>query len=243
MSDQFVSFLADLKNFIPWVSFLAGLGGGLHCVGMCGGLVTASCERSGDVARYQLGRLVGYLALGMVAGFLGSFLNIAGLPAWATLAPGILIGALFVFWGIQNFRGRKAELPVPKVWSKAYARLWRFLVQKNRTFTRAFFTGLISILLPCGLLYGIVLGTVALQHTTLALLSMFCFWLGTVPSMVVAPGLIRKVLSPLRSKLPKTYGASLVLIGLLTITFRIAKINEIQRTERLSGALTERSCH
>ncbi len=243
MSGPLLSFLAEVKNFIPWVSFVAGVGGSLHCVGMCGGLVAASCERSGDVFRYQLGRLIGYLTLGAAAGLVGIYLNLSTLPAWASVAPALFIGVLFIYWGVQNFRGRKAEFPVPKVWSKAYSGLWGPLVQRNQTFTKSFFTGLLSILLPCGLLYGIVLGTVALQHTSLALLSMFFFWLGTVPSMVVAPGVIRNVLSPLRSKLPKTYALSLVAIGVLTITFRLAMLQELQRSERMSSALTHRSCH
>lgn len=243
MSDHLFSLLGDVKNFIPWVSFLAGLGGSLHCVGMCGGLVTATCERSHDVMRYQVGRLIGYLALGAFAGILGSFLHWKTLPAYASVIPALMIGGLFIFWGIQNLRGKKAELPVPKFFSKIYTKLWMMFVQKNKNFTKAFFTGLISIMLPCGLLYGVVLGTVALQHTTLALTSMFFFWLGTVPSMVVAPGIIQKFLKPLKSKLPKTYAISLLTIGIMTITFRLAKLHEMQKHERMSGAVTEKSCH
>lgn len=226
MSDQLINLLGEVKTFIPWVSFVAGIGGSLHCVGMCGGLVTATCEKSHDVFRYQFGRLLGYLLLGGLAGFLGSLLNFKTLPPYVSFVPALMIGLLFIFWGVQGLRGRKAELPTPKFLNRWYTRLWMKLVQKNKNFTKAFFTGLISILLPCGLLYGIVLGTVALEHTSDALFSMFFFWLGTVPSMVVAPGIMQKILKPLRSKLPRTYALSLVTIGVMTITFRLAKLHD-----------------
>jgi sulfite exporter TauE/SafE len=210
---------------------------------MCGGLVTASCEKSNDVFRYQIGRLIGYLFLGVFAGLLGSMLEFRSLPDSASLVPGFFLGGLFIWWGIQNFRGKRAELPMPKIFGKIYSKLWTRLVHKNQTFSKSFFTGLISIMLPCGLLYGVVLGTVALQNTGSALLSMFFFWLGTVPSMVVAPEIIRKCLKPLKSKLPKTYAIGLITIGVMTITFRVVKLQELQKHDRLSGELTHKSCH
>lgn len=236
MSDQ-------ISNFLPWVSFLAGVGGSLHCVGMCGGLAASSCDKPQDVVRYQFGRLLGYLLLAGLAGYLGSFLNIKSLHPYAAVVPGFIIGGLFVFWGIQNFRGRKAELPMPKFFGKFYTRLWMKLVFKNKNFTKAFFTGFISIMLPCGLLYGIVLSTAAMENVGMALVSMFFFWLGTVPSMVAAPGILQKIIRPIKNKLPKTYAITLVSIGLLTISFRISKLHEIQKQERLSGEITHKSCH
>lgn len=222
---HYINDLSEIKNYLPWVSFVAGLGGSLHCVGMCGGLVTATCEKSHDVFRYQVGRLLGYLILGAFAGFLGNLLNFESTPVYISLLPAMSIGLLFIYWGIQNFQGKKAEIPTPKFLSKVYSKLWMKLVHKNQNFTKAFFTGLISIMLPCGLLYGVVLGTVALQHTSEALTSMFFFWLGTVPSMVAAPGIIQKFLKPLKAKLPKTYAISLMTIGVMTISFRMAKLH------------------
>jgi sulfite exporter TauE/SafE len=226
LSDQLINWLSEARSFFPWVSFVAGLGGSLHCVGMCGGLVTATCDKSNDVFRYQVGRLLGYLALGILAGYIGSFLDLKNVHPMVSILPAIFIGLLFIFWGVQNFKGKKAELPTPKFMSVLYTKLWLKLVQKNKNFTKAFFTGLISIFLPCGLLYGVVLGTLAFQHTHEALFSMFFFWLGTVPSMVVAPGMIKQIIRPFQSKLPKTYAVSLVFIGVMTITLRMVKLHE-----------------
>jgi len=221
--DQFADLMSDVKTFIPWVSFIAGLGGSLHCVGMCGGLVTATCEKNNDVFRYQIGRLFGYLILGLLAGSLGSLLNFKFLPFYVSLIPGVLIGVLFIYWGIKNFQGKKAELPAPKFLGKIYAS-WTKFVHKNFGISKSFITGLISILLPCGLLYGIVISTLALDNQFQAMSSMFFFWLGTVPSMILAPNLFHKILNPIKSKLPKAFGVSLVLIGVMTISFRMIKV-------------------
>jgi len=220
--------LANFQNYFPWVSFIAGIGGSLHCVGMCGGLVTASCDKSKDIVRYQFGRLLGYMTLGLFAGFLGSLIKFESSNPFIIVLPGLTIGILFLFWGIQNFRGKKAELPMPKFMGQFYTFLWKKLVYKNMSFSKSFFTGLISIFLPCGLLYGIVLGGVALQHPLMALASMFFFWLGTLPSMILAPHVVRKILAPLKSKLPKTYAISLIMIGLMTVSFRMVKYYDLQ---------------
>ena len=198
---------------------------------MCGGLVTASCNKNDEIIKYQLGRLSGYLFLGLAAGSLGSILNLKHISPHTALIPGFFIGGLFLFWGIQNLRGKKAELPMPKFMGKLYSFLWKALIFKNRNFSKAFFTGLISIFLPCGLLYGVVLGAVALQHPMMALFSMLFFWLGTVPSMVLAPQVFQKILNPLKAHLPKTYAISLILIGLLTVSFRIVKLNDLHAHE------------
>lgn len=241
MSAQLINWLGEIKSFLPWISFIAGVGGSLHCVGMCGGLVTASCEKSHDVFRYQIGRLIGYLFLGLAAGFLGNLLMIKNIHPFASFVTAFFVGGVFIFWGIQNLRNKKVALPVPRFVSKVYLVLWRKLVQKNKNFTKAFFTGMISIFLPCGLLYGVALGTVALEHTHEAIVAMFFFWLGTVPSMVVAPAVVRRLIRPIKLKLPKTYAVSLILIGVLTITFRTIKHYDLHSS--LQQSENVKSCH
>lgn len=239
-----MDLLTNFQNFFPWVSFIAGLGGSLHCVGMCGGLVTASCDKNNDIIRYQFGRLLGYLGLGLFAGFLGSLIKFENSSPILAVMPGLTIGILFLYWGIQNYRGKKAELPLPKFMGKLYTLLWKKLVFKNMGFSKSFFTGLISIFLPCGLLYGIVLGGLALQHPLIALASMFFFWLGTVPSMVLAPQIFQKILTPMKSKLPKTYAVSLIAIGLMTVSFRMVKYHELTHTTGKNGFAVEKiQCH
>ena len=210
---------SDIQTYIPYVAFLAGLTGSLHCMGMCGGLVTASCRRGSDVFVYQVGRLLGYLALAGAAGFLGKMLRFNRGPSWLSLIPTLVIGGLFIFWGVRSFQGKRAELPAPAFLGKLYGKLWGKYLSRVEI-GRSFWVGLISILLPCGLLYGVILGTLATQSVSMAMLGIFFFWLGTVPSMVAAPGILQRILRPLQRKLPKFYAIVLVTIGLSTISWR-----------------------
>ena len=53
-------------------ALVTGLLGSLHCAVMCGPLVTAGCSgRRGDLGRYVLGRFVSYATVGAVFGHLG----------------------------------------------------------------------------------------------------------------------------------------------------------------------------
>ena len=233
--------LINELTFLPWVSFLAGLGGSMHCVAMCGGLVTATCSKQNDVFRYQIGRLIGYLILGFFAGLLGKIFTIQESNPKLTLIPGLFLGFLFLYWGIQNYRGKKAELPTPKIFSHFYTKLWLRFVNKNENASKAFFTGLISLFLPCGLLYGVVLGIVTFEHSFHALLTMIFFWLGTLPSMVLAPSIMQKILKPLKLKLPRTYAMSLIIIGLMTISFRVIRFQQI--THKINNNPNSLICH
>lgn len=235
--------MAQLSNWLPWVSLVAGLSGSLHCIGMCGGLVTASCQKSQDIYRYQFGRLLGYLALGLLSGLLGNVFHLNVVHPLFSIVPSLLIGALFIYWGVKNYQGKKSPLTTPKFMGQFYTKLWTKMVHKNNNFSRAFFTGLISIFLPCGLLYGIVLGTLALEHTHEALISMFFFWLGTVPGMVLAPAIIQKILKPFKSSLPKTYAIGLIALGILTISLRMVKFQHIQEHHNSASTELESTCH
>lgn len=238
-----MSALVNDLSFLPWVSFVAGIGGSLHCVGMCGGLVTASCQKSTDIARYQIGRLFGYLLLGFFAGMLGKIFTIQASNPKLTLIPGLILGSLFLYWGIQNYRGKKAELPTPKWMSVLYTKLWFRFIHKNNTTAKSLITGFLSILLPCGLLYGVVLGVAAFEHSFHAINTMFFFWLGTLPSMVLAPSIIQKFLKPLKLKIPKAYAVSLILVGLLTISFRVFRFQEVNAAAHIDKSKSELLCH
>lgn len=216
--DQFIS--------VAILSVIAGFGGSIHCVGMCGGLVTATCERSHDVFRYQGGRLLGYMILGALAGVLGNFLSFKEYPAGFSLIPAIFMGLIFIYMGLRKLMNKKIEVPLPGFLKKLYFSLWEKLVKNNRGVSRSFFVGLISIMLPCGLLYGVALGTVALQSLPLSLVSVFFFWLGTLPSMVVAPELFRNIIQPLAKKLPRTSAVTLMMLGLVTISVRVMNFEQ-----------------
>lgn len=215
--DQWIEYSS---NIVPVAALLSGLGASLHCVSMCGGLVSASCHKSRDIYTYQVGRLLGYLALGIASGFIGSLVKFESKTPYLNLLPSILIGLVFIFWGFESLLGLRSKIPVPHFFSSIYKFLWKKSANANNFAYRSFLVGLGSIFLPCGVLYAVILGSMGLQSVSLSAIVMIFFWIGTLPAMVFAPHFIRRVLSPFKSKSPKFYAISLILLGLGTIGFR-----------------------
>lgn len=229
------------SNFLPVASLLAGLSGSLHCLGMCGGLVTASCSGGKDVLKYQVGRLLGYLILGSVAYLFGYVLKGVVTFHWAPLVSGLFLGVLFIFWGVRSFQGKKAEVPLPAFLRKAYQYSFRNFVSKAGYF-RSFIVGLISIMLPCGLLYGLMVAALALGSYQQIVISLFFFWLGTLPAMIGAPQLIKKVMEPFRKNLPTAYAVLFIVIGVATIAGRLSAYSPETNSNTNSGK-AETHCH
>ncbi len=211
------------SDFIPFASLIAGLTGSLHCVGMCGGLVAASCNGGKDVLKYQMGRLLGYTILGTLAFLVGDAVKSVIPTHWVPIISGLFLGILFIYWGVQSYLGKKAELPLPQFLHHSYRYLFRNFVGKSGRF-RAFVTGLLSLMLPCGLIYGIVIAATALGEYHQVMLSLFFFWLGTLPAMIGAPHIVKKILNPLREKLPKIYATVFIVVGVATIAGRLQLI-------------------
>ncbi len=187
---------------------------------MCGGLVTASCSGGNDVLKYQVGRLLGYSILGSVAYLMGYMLKSVVSFTWAPFASGMVMGLLFIYWGIGNLKGKRAELPLPGFLRKSYQYLFRNLVRRAGNF-HSFAVGLISIMLPCGLIYGLIITALAMGDYGHMMTSLLFFWVGTLPAMVGAPQLVRKILNPLKTKLPMAYAFTFIIIGIITIAGRL----------------------
>jgi len=226
---------------IPLAALLSGLGASLHCVSMCGGLVSASCHQSKDIYFYQIGRLLGYLTLGIASGFLGSLVKIDTENPYLKLLPSVMIGLVFIFWGVQSLLGLRSRTPSLKFFSSIYKLLWRESNKASRQFQKSFLVGLASIFLPCGVLYAVILGSMSLQNPYLSAIVMTFFWLGTLPAMILAPHLVRKFLSPLKSKSPKIYAISLILIGVGTVSFRA--MNQLTHSTTPLEHSAAPSCH
>lgn len=214
-------------NYLPWVSFIAGISGSLHCVAMCGGLVSVSSEKSMSTWPYQVGRLLAYLILGLISSYITNFFKLNLKSPYLILLPGIILGGLFIFWGIEIYRGRKAEIPMPSSLKNWYQFFYKKIYLLGNWF-RPFAIGLISIVLPCGLLYGMIISLSSFDSHSQILLSILFFWLGTLPSMILAPKIILQVLGPIKSKLPKVFAIILIGIGLVNLSYRISKVITIQ---------------
>ena len=80
------------------IAFALGLLGSLHCAAMCGPLLLALPVAVGGAGRfiagrviYQLGRVLTYALLGILAGVLGKSVILAGCQRWLSIALGVAV--------------------------------------------------------------------------------------------------------------------------------------------------------
>jgi len=203
--------------------FSMGLMGSLHCIGMCGGLVSAltlSRERvlwSGLIF-YQFGRVTTYAMLGLVVGFAGEGLHAIG-GSFLQAAVAVFAGLAMVIFAL-NLGG---WLPDPvrhlTAWASSKIGMAQLAsaVRSSHRGRSWFLLGLANGLLPCGLVYAALWLAVAAGHSWNAMVMMTSFGLGTVPAMLAAPVLLHKLTSRLRVRVMRWAAVLMLLLGILTI--------------------------
>ncbi|MFC3531324.1 sulfite exporter TauE/SafE family protein [Vogesella facilis] len=172
--------------------FLTGLLGGVHCLGMCGGIVTAiSVTGRGNkpllLLGYNLGRLASYVAIGALLGGLAQWgvaqadfrpLQLALFAAANVLL--ILLGLYLA--GLSGAVTRIEKLGQP---------LWRSLQPLTRRLLplrhgwQSVLVGAVWGWVPCGLVYTASLSALASQSAASGALVMLSFGLGTLPNLLL----------------------------------------------------------
>ncbi len=189
-------------------AFLVGLLGGVHCVGMCGGIVTAltfnapsrsSVKTTSHITillGYNLGRIVGYMIAGALVGGLGAgLLSLTDLQTSKAILS--TVAALFMV---------ALGLYIAGIWrgiaslEKAGQHVWKHIEPVSRRFIpathfyKAFPLGLLWGWLPCGLVYTILIWTLSAGSWLEGALLMLAFGLGTLPNLL-AIGMLAQSLS------------------------------------------------
>ena len=181
-------------------AFLVGLLGGGHCVGMCGGIVSAVSMHLPSQPKnvlqknpkilfliaYNLGRILSYTLAGMLAGLIGAssfFLNhvlpIQHLLYLMSSLMLILLGLYLAgFWyGITTIENAGRAL-----WAKLQPYSKRYIPVQN--LKQAFFLGGLWGWLPCGLVYSVLIAAMATGSALNGGLLMLAFGLGTLPTLL-----------------------------------------------------------
>ncbi|MDT8376204.1 MAG: sulfite exporter TauE/SafE family protein, partial [Mariprofundaceae bacterium] len=203
--------------------FMIGFLGSMHCIGMCGGLVTALSISRPDVwwtglAAYQAGRVSTYVLLGLLTGLLGAVLTRVEWIDSAQQILALLAGVMMVAFGMhlaglmtdpfQKFLARFSPLSGLLKWIKGAA--------AGRHPVSWYMVGILNGLLPCGLVYAALAMALASGEVPRAGLIMLAFGLGTVPAMMFVPVLMRKLTPRMRGGFLKVAGVVLVVLGLMT---------------------------
>ncbi len=201
-----------------------GFMGSLHCIGMCGGLVTAVSMSQPKVwwsglFIYQCGRISTYTLLGLLVGLTGVALTTFG-GDLLQRALAILAGTFMIIFAL-NLAG---WLPDPlrrfSTWASSKTGLAQ-LAQRASSQARAkswFALGLANGLLPCGLVYAALSLALSSGDAYKAMLMMCAFGIGTAPAMMLAPSALHKMTPSLRTNAMRIAALILVIIGIVTIS-------------------------
>ena len=210
------------------VAFITGLLGGVHCFGMCGGIVGAlslntlqqKTPQLPILFGYNLGRILGYVVAGTIVGFFGATLvDLTGIQntkqVLAVIASVFMIALGFYLAGFWSSFS-KLEGVGTGLWKRVQPLTKRFIPVQN--FSQALPLGFLWGWLPCGLVYTALIWTLSEGGAVEGGLIMLAFGLGTLPNLLVmgvlAVQLGQWVKHPV---VRKVAGLLVVLMGVMTL--------------------------
>jgi len=215
-------------------AFFAGLFGSMHCVGMCGAIVLAystqgmpsSASRISTLAShltYNAGRVLSYAIVGAFLGMAGKgVMMIHGVAQWFSLLVGaVLIVAGVVLLRVIPFVRIDESVPLVESGKSLFRRLYRAsfgaLVALPKLESK-FYIGLLTPLLPCGLLYSMFLKAAETGSALGGGLTMALFGLGIVPALVATGYASTFLGEKLRKWGDKLAAVTIILMGLMLLT-------------------------
>lgn len=170
-------------------AFLIGLGSSAHCMGMCGGIAAGfSSSKQANKYRSQLlfnlGRLVSYTLLGLIAGLLVSRLSLqmTATQFFIRILAGFMLMAMGLYvsgWWLGLARLEKLAMPLWVVVQPLIKKL-----QSRKGLNKSLYLGLLWGLLPCGLIYSTLVWASASGSAIEAASLMFFMGLGTLPALI-----------------------------------------------------------
>ncbi len=179
-------------------AFLVGLLGGVHCIGMCGGIVGTltmglpreARVRIGRMLPYQLayngGRMAGYAVAGGLMGGLGTMI-VQILPLQYAQRGLYVLAALFMIL-LGLYLGRwwlgleRLERLGASVWRRLEPMGRRLLPVRSPA--QALGLGFVWAWIPCGLVYSVLIWSVASGSAVQGALVMLAFGVGTLPTLL-----------------------------------------------------------
>ena len=206
-------------------AMILGLLGGGHCLGMCGGLMSAltmaipaekRAQRFQLLLAYNLGRIFSYSVAGLLLGLAGWALAAGPLVTGLRVAAALLLIAMgFYLAGWWSGLTRIEALG---------RGLWRHIQPLTRRFMpvtsvpRALALGSLWGWLPCGLVYSTLLWAASQGNALESAALMFAFGLGTMPVLLATGMAAERLTALLRKQGVRMAGGILVILfGLWTL--------------------------
>ncbi len=200
---------------------IIGLMGSFHCVGMCGPIAFMlpvdrhnPTKKLLQVFLYHVGRLTSYGILGLIFGFLGKGLYVFGLQQKLSIIIGVLMITIILI-PHKTFSQYNLSKPIYSVLSTLKNRLGKEL--KKKTPDTFLTIGLLNGLLPCGLVYMALFGSMATANPWTGALYMALFGVGTIPLMTAAVYFSSLLKGGAKKTVQRLIPIIVVIIGLLFI--------------------------
>ena len=186
-----------MSNELSLLSALfMGVLGGVHCVGMCGGIVGVLSMAPGSEAPvrprlslllgYNLGRITSYGIAGALFGGIGTLVAQWGVVHQVQLVLQGLAGLLMLALGLYLGNWWRGLM----VLERAGSHVWRYIEPLGRRFIparhgrQAVMLGLVWGWLPCGLVYTALTMSITTGNAFDGALLMVAFGLGTLPNLL-----------------------------------------------------------
>lgn len=175
--------------------FAAGLASGVHCVGMCGGIVAAFDARRvipivqrpdwGRRLAFNAGRLSTYAMAGAAAGLVGeAAYAAAALPAQDLLH--VAANLMLILIGLNLATSGRVFSPLEAIGVPLWRRLQPQAARLLAAPARAYAAGLAWGFLPCAMVYAALLGATASGEPLRGAAAMAAFGAGTLPFLLAA---------------------------------------------------------
>lgn len=206
-------------------AFLIGLLGGVHCAGMCGGIVGALAVQTPSRRRawglhltYSAGRIASYAVAGAIVGAIGGMGLVLDRVLPVQLALYVFANLVLISLGL--YLAGLGSLPLRL--ESLGACLWRRIqpysirVLPADTMEKAFVLGAIWGWLPCGLVYSLLATALLSGGAASGSMVMLAFGLGTLPNLLLV-GMVFKQFRDIASGRPLRMAA-----GALVAAFGIA---------------------
>lgn len=227
-----------------FTAFLVGLLGSGHCFGMCGGLAAGlgslpvpndsnantqlqAKPRASSAVLFNIGRILSYAGLGLLSAWilasLGHTLNI---PKWSMILRFVTAVMIFLI-GVQFLFNWQALAVIERMGAKVWKLILPIAVRASSLpgGTGRLLLGLCWGLLPCGLVYSVLLTAAAAGSPISGATVMLAFGVGTLPSMMgmslAAPALAALLSDKWTRKL---MGAALILLAVLSVSLMVVKM-------------------
>ena len=197
---------------------ILGLMGGVHCIGMCGGISAALGLSGGQhsyrkLLAYNLGRISSYTMMGAIAGLASGLLQ----EQWMLFGIIMRIAAnlLLILMGFYLANWWYGLSWIERIGHHLWRRiqpLGRFLLPVEHS-AQALFLGMLWGWLPCGLIYSALAWTSTAGSAQQSGILMLAFGIGTLPAMLTTGLFANQLRQHLQRKNVR------VIAGLLIISF------------------------